>query len=324
MTISKRGWKYTERSFWHEKKVKGLAADGRTYARDRFPLIARALSSASSPTADVYLGWSCADLIASGAIRRISPTVFLFDRTLMVMRHDAGLRECPEHDRLLYFTDDDWRGGIRDPLVPLDYRVKLSLVEARAAKRLEDRADVILVSSKTLQDAYSGMFPDKPVILIEPAWRAATSPVGRPDRPAQRIAYLGARSHMADFKFLIPIIDTVLDRRSNAYVTVSGEHPIPSSWRGNPRIEIVKPMTWRQYLVWMRGRKFDIGLYPQVGGQFNAARSENKLLEYDQFGAAVVASSRWRAAAAPASQDRCMLLNDAQNPDGYPCGSRFV
>src|SRR5690606_26929314 len=43
-------------------------------------------------------------------------------------------------------------------------------------------------------------------------------------------------------------------------------------------------------------RTFDLALYPLLPGAFNAARSVNKALEHDQFGAATLAPAVWLAA----------------------------
>ncbi len=289
----------------------GAGRAARHYPSDRLPVIANALSSQGSPTADIYFAWAFAGEIARGEVKRLSPTVFLAGDVLIVFRHDAFLRAAPPFRRLVYFTDDAVGGQAFDPGLPLDYRAKLALVEARAARRLLPRADTIAVASAGLAAAHAAAQPDTPVRLIGPAWPTAAGPLpaARPEGPV-RIAYLGARSHARDFAVLAPILASVLDDHAGVTVTLSGEQSIPRSLRQDDRVLVAEPMDWDQYLGWARNRHFDIGLYPLTESRFNAARSRNKLLEYDQFGAAVIASARWSAAAPHSECGACRLLGD--------------
>ena len=285
----------------------------RKYPWDRRPLIARALSSRSSSTADIYFAWSFAEHLKAGDIQRLAPTVFLIDRTLIVMRHDAGLRQVPEFDKLIYFCDDDWRSGIKDPRIPREYRTKLRLVEAHAAGRLEKYADIIVVPSRVLLDVYKRIYPNKQIRIVTPAWRSVAQPHSLVQDENVQIAYLGTRSHKTEFDFLVPIVSKLFDQVQNFEFTISGEQRIPRAWADEPRLRVIKAMPWHDYQNWMTGETFDIGLYPLMSGSFALARSANKLLEYDQLGAAVITSHQWRSALPEGVEQECIFLNDDQD-----------
>lgn len=272
--------------------------------------LADLISERSSATADLYLRWACQDMLESGALRQIAPTVFQAGRTLVVVRHDAHLSRYPDHDRLIYVIDDDWRAGLRPGEVPLSYRMKLRFVEAESARRIEARAAMFVVPSPHLARLYGGLFPGREMRVLDPAWPPARDPLVRLLSAECVIGVLGARSHGLDLGVLLPALSDILGERPEVHVVFSGEVRLPRSLRNHPRVEQVPPMHWREYLAWAAGRSFAIGLYPLRPTAFNAARSINKLLEYDQFGAAVVASRNWEAAGPAAAGGRCLLVDD--------------
>lgn len=278
-------------------------------------LLSNLLSAKSSPTADLYLGWSCADLISGGSIQQLAPTVFQVERTLVVIRHDAHLRKPPDYDRLIYVIDDDWRAGLRDKRLPLDYRIKLRIVEAQAARRLEARADLIVVASHALQTDYKKRYPHKPIEILAPTWMEHTSKIHDNSQICEaerevRIAILGARTHRSDLAFLAPVIADLLIQRSNLRFFISSEAGPPSQLMRDPNITQIPSMSWGKYLHAMKGTTFDIGLYRLGPSEFNAARSINKLLEYDRYGAAVIGSKTWSEAEDAAARGQCSLVPD--------------
>lgn len=276
------------------------------------PAVSAALAhlgrAAGSPTADLYFRWAAAQVIGEGRIRQIAPTVFLAGRALIVFRHASQRREWPKHDRLIYVIDDDWRAGFRDSAVPLDYAAKLAFFEAWAAQWIEARADSIVVSSPALHRRYTARYPEKDIALVEPFWPAGSSAQISEVAGPPVIAMLGARSHAKDIPILFPAIHAVLAANEAVRLIISNEMPLPRTLNGHPRIELIPAMSWRDYLDWMVGRTFRVGLYPLRDTAFNRARSINKLLEYDQFGAAVIASDCWEAARPAMRDGRCVLL----------------
>jgi len=263
----------------------------------------------SLPSAQLYLAWSMRDALAQGRIERLSQTVYRHASTLIVIRHLSGRRALPRHDRLIYVIDDDWRAGIGDRSLPASYRIKLALREALAAHRIEARADVILAASDVLAARYRARFPDKSIAVLEPAWPKAASLLAR-ERPIH-LACLSAATHRRDFSFLQPVLSDLLTRRG-VRLTVRANAPVPRAWRHHERVDVVPAMDWTGYAAWRVGKSFDIGLYPTCRAPFNAARSRNKLLEFDQFGAALLCSDSWGPGRRAATEERCLALPDRQ------------
>ncbi len=263
------------------------------------------LAAPESPTADLYFADACADLLETGQVRRLAPTVFQAGGTVIVIRHDARVSPQVRADRLIYVTDDDVAAGLSDRLVPMAYRAKLAFLERRAERRLAPAADLILAASDPLARTLSAYGP--PVRRIDPAWPSPPEPQ-RCEGRLVRVAVLMARSHAADFGFLIPVLDRLMADRPNWTLTVSANLPIPRRWRHEAQVTILPVLGWAGYREWMAGQRFDIGLYPVLPGGMNDARSANKLSEYAQLGAAIVTSQNWAPGAEAAALGRCLAL----------------
>lgn len=276
---------------------------------DHLPLIGRKLGRKPSATADLYLGFACADLIEDGQIQQFAPTVFRAGRTLIVMRHDAGLRPLPAHDRLIWLVDDDVAAGMRDGDLPLWYRLRLALVEARAGRRLMRAADRIIVPGPAMAGVMRGLgVGDERLAILPPAWPTSHAPLPDPTRAPRRIAWLGAASHAGDARRAADIIRLMLKSLPEAQVIWSANHPLPADLADDPAMTVVPAMNWRDYRAWLARAEFDIGLYPILAEGFNRGRSANKLGEYDQAGAAVLGAEGWQDAKAAAQAGACLLL----------------
>ncbi|TMV35604.1 hypothetical protein FGG78_44395, partial [Thioclava sp. BHET1] len=106
------------------------------------------------------------------------------------------------------------------------------------------------------------------------------------------------------------MIEPLLRRHDDLSIIWSGNHELPRGLQGHPQFEIIPRMNWTAYRGWMQSERFDIGLYPLKSHGFNRARSANKLAEYDQFGAAVVGSSKWTSAREAHAVGACRLVQD--------------
>lgn len=268
------------------------------------------LAQANSPSAELYFAFSMEKEIQKGTARQVSPTAYFIDDTLVVARHLSGLRRLPKFKRLIYVIDDDWRAGIRDSTLPIGYRAKLVFREARQARFLERRADVILCSSDAVRERLKRRWPTKDVDILEPAWPLSQSSLAK--KTPKHVAYLSAATHRADFEFLKPVLDFTLSEFS-FHLTITANAPVPRSWVNHTNVTIVPVLDWHGYRDWMLSQEFDIGLYPACASQFNAMRSRNKLLEYDQFGAALLCSSAWSPGASAATENRCVVCSDRQS-----------
>lgn len=275
---------------------------------DPLPWLGRLLSSGPSASADLYFRFSHADLVDSGQIECHAHTVFRWQRTLIVIRHDGGLSPLPAHDRLVLVVDDDWRGGLGDANLPLWYRIQLGLRDGRAARRLEAAADVIVASCAGLAGVLHEQHPATEVAVIEPAWTGPRADLGPETGPARRVAVLGAASHRQDSRWIVPVLDALVETYPDLSILWSGNHAFPAPLANRVDVTTVPTLNWDGYRHWIGGARADVGLYPLRPGAFNRARSINKLGEYDRLGAAVVGSDSWTSAAEAARAGGCVLV----------------
>lgn len=275
---------------------------------DPLPWLGRLLSAGPSASADLYVRFCHADLVESGQIECHAPTVFRWDRTLIVVRHDGGLSRLPPHDRLIFVLDDDWRGGLGDANLPLRYRLHLGLRDGRAARRLEAAADVIVASCEALAAILRDRHPATRVAVIEPAWSGSRAELTAGTGPTARVAVLGAVSHRQDSRWIVPVLAALIEARPHLGILWSGNHTLPADLADRADVVTVPKLNWDGYRNWIGSMRADVGLYPLRPGAFNRARSINKLGEYDRLGAAVVGSDMWTAAAEAASAGACLLV----------------
>lgn len=250
-----------------------------------------ASSPAPTASATLYVTGAFGDRITP-----LSPSLFRHGEDLIAVRHTNGQGALPPHRRMFYVIDDDWRAGLWDRALPMLYRLKLAVTEARSAPVLEARADVIVTSSDVLAGTLRTRFPKKPVHVLQPAWPKAAGPVAGA-RP-RRVALLQGLSHRRDARVLWPGLRQVLDTQKDLEITISGNLHPPRDVAGHAQVEMLPAFSWPAYQDWRQNRQFDLMLAPAAEGLFNRARSVNKLLEADQFGAALLCSSDW-----PAGQD---------------------
>lgn len=250
----------------------------------------------ASPTADLYVANPCAELIADGEMTRLAPTVFRAGATLIVVRHALWLDRAVTYNRLIYVMDDDYRAGLSDTSLPRAFRAKLALVEARAARRIAQRADQIVAGSPVLAAQLRKAYPGKPVVALDPVWPVLPDRAEPRERGPLRLAYLGGVSHRRDFDQIAPVLRDLLDRHGDVTLTLPGQISPPAALAQHQRVHVLKAMDWRRYASWLETQEFDIGLYPLCNTAFNASRSINKLMEYTRCGACVLAGPHWPVA----------------------------
>lgn len=283
-------------------------ADWRTRLRRAGPegWVARTLTTPSAPTADLYLANACADWLEEGRIARAGPTAFASPEALLVLRHDARLPAGLSRRRLVYFIDDAW-GAAGDPSLSAYHRAKMRLVERHAARFYMARADAVVVSTEALR-APAEARARGPVHVLDPYWSEPLADLAHFDRPGLDIAFLGAQLHADDLRFLLPMIETVLEALPEATLTVSAGHDLPGWLAAHPRLHRMEGLSWPAYRAALPGRRFHVALYPLRATPFNAGRSRNKIVEHAVVGAAPLCSRGWAPGEAAAAEGAGLVL----------------
>ncbi len=269
-------------------------------------MAARATAGAPSPTVDLYFLNAFGDRVGQDRpVRRLAPTVFATQDAVLAIRHDLGARfGRAERRRLIYVLDDAIFAGLHDTSLPLSYRMKLAMVDCRAARRLLPRADAVVVSRPEVVEALPrGLIaPGAEIVLVDPYWSEALPDLAHfhPDGPIDA-AFTGARTHASDLKFVARAAAEFLDAEPRARLHLAANHSPPAILRRHLRCRPFAETRWTEYRCALGAMRRWIALYPLGDGPFARARSANKLTEHALMGAAGLYAEGWapgRAAAA--------------------------
>lgn len=198
----------------------------------------------------------------------------LWRRPLSRRRHElAGLA---------YFMDDDLLDTTAHARLAAPYARKLATLASSQRRWLEAHADAFWVSTPQLATKYAALQPR--LVPLAPPARLLES------RSAVRIVYHGTASHAAEIEWLHGVIAAVQARCEHTHFSLFGEHPVHRLYRDLPRVSVLHPMRWENYLAYTSTHPADIGLAPLLPGAFNAARGAVKFFDYARMGAAGVYS----------------------------------
>ncbi|WP_152558951.1 glycosyltransferase family protein [Endozoicomonas numazuensis] len=207
--------------------------------------------------------------------------VLVRDVPLSILEHltDASVM-C---SGVIWFIDDDIPGSHLDHTLPKPYRKRLSSWYKKAKPRLEAVCDKIWVSTTHLAEKYQ--LPAEAVL--------SPSQIDKEKLPLIRCFYHGSSSHREDWKFVMKVIQKVQSRNLNTWFELIGDHSLYKAARGIPRIQILHPMPWPDYLTMTSTRTMDIGLAPLMDTSFNLSRSHTKMLDICRQNAVGIYSSRF-------------------------------
>jgi len=83
----------------------------------------------------------------------------------------------------------------------------------------------------------------------------------------------------------------VLNQCPQASFEIFGEHEIYKLYRDLPRVTVLHPMSWQNYLDYTQHHRVDIGLAPLLESEFNMARGPVKFYDFVRMGAVGVYSN---------------------------------
>ena len=186
--------------------------------------------------------------------------------------------------RVVYFMDDDLFDPSALKALPKEYRTKIIRRSAAQHRWITEHCDDIWVSTPYLARKYAHLNPDIIPAKPSPLLLGAHQPV--------KIAYHGSSSHRDEKYWLRHIIEGVLALCPQASFEIFGEHEIYKLYRDLPRVSVLHPMTWQNYLAYTKTHRLDIGLAPLLDSGFNLARGPVKFYDFVRMGAVGIYSNR--------------------------------
>lgn len=179
--------------------------------------------------------------------------------------------------KLVYFMDDDLFDLVALGGLPWRYRWKIVSRAWWHRSRLMRLCDAFWVSTPYLAQKYARHRP----VLLEPLPSERTVSA----RHTIRVCYHGTASHPQEFEWLLPMIRAVQERSDDIHFELFGGRDVARRFAGVPRVSVLHPMNWSNYLDYTAGHSCDIALAPLLPSAFNAARGPTKFYDYTRMGA---------------------------------------
>jgi hypothetical protein len=190
----------------------------------------------------------------------------------------------PRLVEVCWLVDDDIEAAREDRSLPPAYRWRLLAHFLRFKRDFSLHVDRVWASTALVASRY----PAERVEVRPPR------PLPRFDRGKHwvRIFYHGSAAHRAEHAFLRAIFERVQARSDRTVIEVIGDHAVYKLFRHVPRLRVVHPLRWPDYLAHLEAGRYDIGLAPLLDSPFNRARSGVKALEIAAISAAGLLSRR--------------------------------
>ncbi|MFZ0614711.1 MAG: hypothetical protein WAM73_20865 [Desulfobacterales bacterium] len=256
----------------------------------RPPREAVVLAPGKIPTTDIYLRGRLAarfgDAVRYVDVLKTSPKELTLgeDVLVVVVRHAPSrwLRWLEgQKSRLagvVYLMDDDIPAAARTRELPFRYALKTGWRYALARRHLGRLCSEVWVSTPELAKRYARSSPK----LCEPAY------VGQETagQPSSVYFYHGTWAHRREIEWLVPVVRKVQEAVPGAWFEIMGTDRVRRLYRGIPRVRVVHPMPWKDYLDLAGTVRYQVGLAPCFDTEFNRARSHCKMFDITRLGAA--------------------------------------
>ena len=188
-------------------------------------------------------------------------------------------------ERLVFFMDDDVLDVRATKGMPWRYRLKLARLASWRRGWLRRQKAELWVSSPWLLQKYASWQPRQ--VLPSPLPQSGN---------VRRVFYHGSASHMAEIRWLQPVMEEVLRRDEQLVFEVIGGDDVYRLFRKMPRVNVIHPMKWPAYQAYLAMPGRHVGLAPLLDLPFNRARSYTKFFDITRSGAVGIYSTHGESA----------------------------
>ncbi len=192
---------------------------------------------------------------------------------------------------VVFLMDDDIPAVATASELPFRYALKTAWRYARTRRLLGRLCSEVWVSTPELVRRYVGSSPR----LWKPGYVCQSSPSFPRSSVGTTVAtvyfYHGSWAHRREIEWLVPIVRRVQETVPHAWFEIMGTDQVKRLFRGVPRVRIVHPMPWKDYLAYAGTVRYHIGLAPCFDTDFNRARSHSKVFDITRLGAAGIYSN---------------------------------
>jgi len=252
------------------------------------------LSPGQIPTTDMYLKRQLEEQFGDvvqyvDTLHTSPPEIEIGDNCLIVIVRHVPLRWLrwlaklsDNLPRVVFLMDDDIPAALTAAELPFQYAVKTAWRYASTRRLLCRICSEVWVSTPELAKRYANSTPR----LWGPGYVRASPP----GEDAVVYFYHGSWSHRLEIEWLVPIVRRVQEALPNAWFEIIGTDKTKSLFRGIPRVRILHPMPWKDYLAHAGLVQYQLGLAPCFDTAFNKARSHSKIFDITRLGAAGIYS----------------------------------
>jgi glycosyltransferase involved in cell wall biosynthesis len=178
---------------------------------------------------------------------------------------------------LIFLMDDDLLSPAAQKDLPTSYRRRLQESITRRRRLVQLLFDALWVTSPVLAERYGYLGARCLPLRPHPKLLQGSTRL--------QLAYLGTSVHWPEMLFLVPVLQELQQRHGHTHVEVFGDHKVNRLFRGLPRVRIIHPMGWSQYLAETGSQRIDLLLCPLLASPFNAARAPVKFIDAARTGA---------------------------------------
>ena len=253
------------------------------------------LTPGEIPTTDLYLRENLRKTFGEAVTYvntlRTSPNDVVLgrDTLIVVVRYapkkwlQSLLRRQDKLAGIALLIDDDMPTALRAPELPFRYAMKTAWRYARTRRLLGQLCSEVWVSTPELASRYARFSPR----LLEPNYVESKAA----DEEKTVYFYHGTWAHRREIEWLVPIVRQVQEAIPGAWFEIMGTDRVRRLYRGIPRVRVVHPMPWKDYLAYSGTVKYQVGLAPCFDTEFNRARSHSKMFDITRVGAAGIYSN---------------------------------
>jgi hypothetical protein len=217
---------------------------------------------------------------------------------IVIVRHIAPdwlsllVEAKPAHTPVIYFLDDDIPGLVPDGFLPGRYVVRNRYRFLRSLRALDRVCDSVCVSTAALAERYA--LPSQSVVEPLPC-KDDLPPTDERQRDTEStpvVFYHGTGSHLREIVWLQPVIEGVSKQIPDVIFEFFGGDRVERIFTDVANVQVLRQMSWKDYLCHCRSRPFDVGLAPLLPTRFNHVRSHVKFFDITRCGAAGIYSNR--------------------------------
>jgi hypothetical protein len=189
-----------------------------------------------------------------------------------------------EGTKIVYFMDDDLFDLRALRGLPWRYQWKVLSRAIVHRQRLQRLCDEFWVSTAFLAEKYAALAP----VVLDPLVSLKTQEA----KTGLHVCYHGTASHMREIEWLVPVVEAVQARSDFVHFELFGTRAVQKLFGRIPRVSVVHPMNWPNYLSFTSVQKRDLALAPLLPSAFNAGRGPLKFFDYARMGAVGLYSDR--------------------------------